>query len=357
MTTISDIYRGKVTDGSLRPDAGQEEAIGRFQALAEALAAKKRPKDLRGLYLWGGVGRGKSMLMDLFFDHVSLKKKRRVHFHAFMLEVHDFMHQRRSGRKASDRIDSDLIAFADHIAKDARLLCFDEFQVTDVADAMILGRLFTALFEKGVMVVATSNTAPDDLYRDGLQRDRFLPFIALLKEKQDIIHFDGAKDYRLDRLRGKDTYFWPADDDARKTIDGLFQKLTDGTELHNVTLSFKGRTLVIPRSGRGVARFTFDELCGKETSALDFIELARNYKTVILENIPKLGDDKRNETVRFITLIDTLYEHKAFLIASAAAMPDQLYHGRESAKTFPRTASRLMEMQGKEWLSSAGKTG
>lgn len=358
MTMLLLAYRNKIAHGVLMPDPGQEAVMARMQALADALAGKKpwlgRKTAVRGLYLWGGVGRGKSMLMDLFFEHAPVDKKRRVHFHSFMLELHDFMHQRRAARAKSDRIDSDLLAFAATVAEQARLLCFDEFFVRDVADAMILGRLFTALFDKGVTVVATSNIAPENLYKDGLQRELFLPFIALLQERTEVVHFDGLRDYRLDRLRGQHCYFWPADDDARRSIDDIFLKLTDGQPAQQAVHHFKGRVLTVPQAAHGVARFAFDDLCGRDTSALDFGELARHYKTVILENIPKLSDEKRNETIRFITLIDTLYENRLFLVASGATAPDGLYTGRENASAFARTASRLMEMQSRDWREKTG---
>ena len=359
MTTLLEVYRARVSRGDLNADPGQEAVVTRMQAIDDALAERRKPllkgrPYVRGLYLWGGVGRGKSMLMDLFFAHTAVARKRRVHFHAFMLELHDFMHRRRAARAKSDRIDSDLLAFAVHVAAEARLLCFDEFFVRDVADAMILGRLFTALFDKGVTVVATSNIAPDDLYRDGLQRDLFLPFIALLKERTQIVHVDGLRDYRLDRVRGRHSYFWPADQDAARAIDDIFAQLTDGKQPEKVVHYFKGRALAVPRAAHGVARFSFDDLCGSDTSALDFGELAARYKTVVVEGIPKLDDEKRNETIRFITLIDTLYENRLFLVASAAAPPERLYAGRESAGAFARTASRLMEMQSRDWREKTG---
>lgn len=357
MTAVMEKYRRRLADGLISPDPEQEAAALKLQDLADRLARpgkglrRKRPA-LRGLYLWGGVGRGKSMLMDLFFASVAGVKKRRVHFHAFMNEVHDFLHLRREAARQggdSQGVDGGLLAFADHVAKEARLLCFDEFFVNDVADAMILGRLFTALFERGVTVVATSNTAPDDLYRDGLQRDRFLPFIALLKEKTDVVAFAGPRDYRREKMRGLDTYFWPADADAAQRLDAVFAVLADGQKPAPAVHAFKGRSLDVPVAALSVARFDFADLCGRPTSALDFAELARHYKAVMLENIPVMDDGRRNEVVRFITLIDVLYENRVCLIASAAAAPDRLYTGTEQARAFARTSSRLVEMQSREW--------
>lgn len=358
MAILIKSYNQKLSQGLIAPDSAQASVVEKLQVLVDDLSVKKplfgKKKNIRGIYLWGGVGRGKSMLMDLFFESLPVKNKRRVHFHAFMLEAHDFMHQRRQSQDKRERIDSDILAFSAKVAQEASVLCFDEFHVHDVADAMILGRLFTALFARGVTVVATSNIAPDDLYKDGLQRDRFLPFIALLKEKMEAVHFDGQRDYRLDRVRGLDIYFSPADASARKNIDDIFSRLTDGQQVEKIAHSFKGRTLTVPIAARGVARFDFADLCGQATSALDFIEIAGNYRTVIVENIPKLNDEQRNEVVRFVTLIDTLYESKVFLIASGQAAPDRLYTGRENAGAFARTASRLMEMQSKDWLNRVG---
>jgi cell division protein ZapE len=291
------------------------------------------------------------MVMDLFFANVPVEKKRRVHFHAFMLEVHDFLHDARKARAggASESIDGDLIACADRIAAETQLLCFDEFQVKDVADAMILGRLFTALFARGVVFVMTSNIEPDDLYAGGLQRDRFLPFIALLKKKLNIFHFPGEKDYRLNTLREGQLYFWPHDEDAAREMDKILQVMADGREIEPVDISVKERIIHIPAAVREVASFTFEELCGQPKSALDYLELVKRFRVFIVRDVPKLDDNRRDATVRFITLIDTLYDNHARLVMSAAAAPDKLYKGEDNAQVFARTASRLIEMQSREY--------
>jgi cell division protein ZapE len=351
MSIIQEAYQQKLAAGSLQADADQLKAVQALDKLCRDLQAPHRffwqvkPK---GFYFYGGVGRGKSMVMDLFFAQAPVEKKRRVHFHAFMLEVHDFLHNARaSGVKES--IDGDLLACADKIASEARLLCFDEFQVKDVADAMILGRLFTALFARGVIFVITSNVAPDDLYADGLQRDRFLPFIALLKQKLNVLHFTGGKDYRLNTLRQGQLYFWPHDEDAARELDKILTKMADGKQVEPVDIIVKERAIHIPAAVRDVASFTFEDLCGQPKSALDYLELVKRFHVFIIRDVPKLTDNRRDATVRFITLIDTLYDHHAHLVISAAVAPDQLYRGEDNAAVFQRTASRLVEMQSKEY--------
>ena len=362
MKNIDALYEEKLAAGELQHDADQARAARELEKLRQALAKAKSPGLWRkmlgrgaaptapkGYYFHGGVGRGKSMLMDLFFGAVGIRKKRRVHFHAFMLEVHDFLHARRTARSAHDRIDSDLIACADKIAAEARLLCFDEFQVRDVADAMILGRLFTALFERGVVIVMTSNLAPDELYADGLQRDRFLPFIALLKRKLHVFHFSGDTDYRLNRLREGKLYFSPHDAEAARALDKIFKVIADGEEGAPQDIHVKGRVIHVPRAVREVAEFTFAELCEQPKSALDYLELVKRFRVFIVRDVPLLTDQRRDATTRFITLVDALYDHHARLVMSAAAPPGQLYRGEDNAKTFERTVSRLMEMQSREY--------
>lgn len=360
MMTLLKTYEEKIHSGVLTPDPAQQCAVEILAELSATLSTekksvkkllgKKTPPKIQGAYLYGGVGRGKSMVMDLFFAGVPLKEKRRVHFHAFMLEVHDFLHKRRNEKKIAGRIDDDLMAVADHIAKTAKLLCFDEFQVKDVADAMILGRLFTALFDRGVTVVMTSNIAPDDLYADGLQRDRFLPFIALLKERTRVFHFDGATDYRLHRIAGRKVYFWPHDEDAQKSLENIFESFADGRVAEPRDLTVKGRVIHVPLALREAAFFSFSDLCDEARSAVDYLELTRHFRVFVIADIPKMNDMKRNAVLRFITLIDTLYDNGARVVISAAAPPDQLYTGDEHAEVFRRTVSRLMEMQSKAYM-------
>ena len=365
------IYRAQVAEGTLTRDASQELAAEKLQSLHHALAryepgtgggwkarlgltgqAQEPPL---GLYLFGGVGRGKSMLMDLFFKLVEVPggRKRRVHFHAFMLEVHERLHAWRRDNREKDESDP-LPKIAADIAADTWLLCFDEFQVTNVADAMILGRLFEALFDLGVVVVATSNRPPDDLYLDGLQRQRFLPFIALLKEKLDILHLAGETDYRTIRLGDMDVYFIPPGAAAEGALDAAFHRLTEDeagerVAVGPVTLAVQGRELDVPCAARGTARFTFKELCGRPLGAADYLALAREFHTVILSTIPALGPENRDLAARFGTLIDALYEHRVKLVCSAAAAPNSLYPAGDQSFEFQRTASRLIEMQTTEY--------
>ena len=355
MTILSNLH-------DLKLDADQVRAVQALEKLRQALVQRRTPRAWlkilgktaaksapKGYYFHGGVGRGKSMLMDLFFNAVAPGKKRRVHFHAFMLEVHDFLHAQRTSGRARDRIDSDLLACADQIAAGAQLLCFDEFQVKDVADAMILGRLFTALFARGVVIVMTSNTAPDDLYADGLQRDRFLPFIDLLKKKLHVFHFSGDIDYRLNRLREGRVYFCPHDDAAERELERIFRVVSDGDAGEPLEIAVKGRVIHVPRAVREVAEFTFAELCEQPKSALDYLELVKRFRVFIVKDVPQLTDQKRDAAMRFVTLVDLLYDHQARLVMSAAAPPDQLYRGADHAGIFERTVSRLIEMQSREY--------
>ncbi|MGH7088079.1 MAG: cell division protein ZapE, partial [Stellaceae bacterium] len=297
-----------------------------------------------GLYIFGKVGRGKSLLMDMFFDCVEVRPKRRVHFYEFMQDVHGRIHRRRAEK-------GDPIApVAQELAAQATLLCFDEFQVTDIADAMILGRLFTALFAAGVVVVATSNRPPDELYKDGLQRERFLAFIALLKEKLDVLELEGVRDYRLERFVGRQVYFVPAGDRAYRALERAFADLTDNASARPQALTVQGRVLAVPRATKGVAWFGFDALCRAPLGPADYLALCRNYRTFIVEGIPRLGPDERNEAKRFSIFIDTLYEAHGNLIASADGPPREIYLGGDGVFEFERTVSRLLEMQSEDYI-------
>ncbi|MCB1592886.1 MAG: AFG1 family ATPase, partial [Alphaproteobacteria bacterium] len=297
-------------------------------------------------YLYGGVGRGKSMLMDLFYDCLpETLPKRRVHFHEFMIEVHDYIHTRRSEDVVNGAVDEALPSLGEIICRRSRVLCFDEFHVTDVADAMILGRLFRLLFERGVVVVATSNWPPDRLYEGGLQRERFLPFIALLKEKMEVVHLDSPTDYRERMLAGEGTYFTPLSRDSDQHMDKVFSALTGNADVHEEKLFVKGRRLPV-RTAKGVARFTFAQLCEQPLGAEDYLAIAKNFHTVLLEHVPVLRYDRRNEAKRLMNLIDALYDKRVRLVVSADAPPEKLYSGHDHGFEFQRTVSRLQEMQG-----------
>ncbi len=350
---VQDRYKKLVSKGELKSDPGQAAAVKRLQMLADALRAyrpgrwtifaKKAP---RGVYLWGDVGRGKSLLMDLFFDNAPLRVKRRVHFNAFMVETHARIHEAR-GRGESDPI----TPVAKRIAQEAVLLCFDEFQVTDIADAMVLGRLFDQLFELGVVVVATSNTPAQRLYEGGLNRQLFLPFIAMFEQKLDVIELRGAVDYRRLRMAGLDMYITPLGPAADAKMDAAWLRLTDSKRGEPATLSVLGRKLVVPQAAKHVARFTFADLCAKPLAAPDYLALAQAFHTVLIDGIPMMTPDMRNEARRFTLLIDTLYDEGVKLICSAAAPPDGLFTEGDGADSFRRTASRLTEMQSSDYLS------
>lgn len=354
-------YRAAVEAGQLKSDPAQAESVARLDALAHQLAdyasgrsrgflgfARKKPVP-RGLYIWGPVGRGKSMLMDLFFEHAVLEPKRRVHFHAFMQETHAAIREMRAAEPGDP-----IPKIAKRIAREARLLCFDEFQVTDIADAMLLGRLFETLFEENVVIVSTSNRPPDDLYKDGINRQLFLPFIALLKEKLDIHRLAGPVDYRLDRIKGLPVYLTPIDDAARAALDQAWDHLTDHAPGEPLDVSVVGRTLTLPRFAHGVARASFADLCSQPLGPPDFLAIAQTVETLILDAIPILTPARRNEAKRLVTLIDALYEAKRRFICSAEAPPEQLYQTGDGSFEFERTVSRLMEMQSASYLEAAG---
>lgn len=363
MTAVLDHYHALIAAGELRPDPDQLAAAQRLNALAKELAAAPKKNGFisrllgkagpppRGLYIWGSVGRGKSMLMDLFHDSVDFESKRRVHFHEFMLEVHDRLRTERQ-KEAGDPIPP----VVDAIASEARLLCFDEMVVNNTADAMILSRLFTGLIDRGVIVVTTSNRPPKDLYKDGLNREHFLPFIALIEARLDVLSLNGPTDYRLDRLGGFPTYYTPNGSAATEAVSRAFFRLTDyppedRAHVPTETITVPGgRSLFVPKSLKGVAVFSFKRLCAQPLGTADFLAIARRYHTVIIVGVPVMGPEKRNEATRFKTLIDALYEYKVKLLIAADAEPMALHQGGDGAFEFERTASRLMEMQSAEYM-------
>ena len=363
------VYERLLENGDIQPDPSQALAVEKLQGLHEGLGRysaqmgkqgwmtrlslgrnKKAPPP--GLYLWGGVGRGKSMLMDLFFDVSTVEDRKRVHFHAFMQEVHKRMHNFHEAVKAGKVSESTdpLVALSRVITDQAWILCFDEFHVTDIADAMILGRLFEALFEAGVVVVATSNRHPTDLYKDGLQREAFLPFIDMLGEKLDVLELDAGIDYRLDRLKTMEVFLTPVNAETDARLEQDFQSLSIGGRPEPVTLNVQGREIEIPKVAEGVAMVDFADLCEKPLGAGDYLAIAECFHTLLLRGIPKLGPEKRNEAKRFVTLIDALYESKVNLICSAEAPPEELYTEGDGAFEFERTVSRLMEMQSEDYM-------
>ena len=354
MTSVLAAYRDRLAAGDLAPDAAQEAVAERFDALAEDIArwrpdawlGKTAPP--RGLYIWGPVGRGKSMLLDLFFETASVKKKRRVHFHEFMLARHAFLRDARARGVGQDQL---IAEAAKDVASDARLLCFDEIQVTDIADAMILGRLFERLFAEDVVIVATSNRVPDDLYKNGLNRQLFTPFIGMLKQQLDVIELSGTHDYRLRQLMAAPVWYAPLGPAADEKMDQAWRRLTAGAAPQAVTLDVGGRVLRVHREAAGVARFTFEELCNRPLGAADYLEIAERFHTVLLENILRLSPSKREEAARFRTLVDALYEAKVKLVASAEAEPQALYPEGDQSFEFERTASRLMEMRSETYLA------
>lgn len=365
---VLESYRALVAAGELKPDSEQETAARRLDQLATELAqqvperrggllsrlfGRDEPKPApRGLYIWGAVGRGKSMLMDLFFAQASVSPKRRVHFHAFMLEIHERIH---AHRQASG--EDPIPAVARQVAAESRLLAFDEMQVTNVADAMIVSRLFTAIMAEGVTVVATSNRPPRDLYKDGLNRQLFLPFIDLLEARLDVLTLNGPTDYRLERLAGMPTYYVPNGPEVTAKLSEAFFRLTDypvedRAHVPSETIAVAGgRSLFVPKSLKGVAVFSFKRLCGQPLGAADYLAIAQHYHTVILVGVPVMGPERRNEAARFVTLIDTLYEYKVKLLMAADAPPPQLYTSGDGSFEFERTVSRLMEMQSADYLA------
>jgi cell division protein ZapE len=370
-------YRARLDSGELLTDPAQALAAERLQALWRRLRGyvphpqhssqvgffgrllNRRPQDdipedyPHGIYLVGEVGRGKSMLMDLFFATADVPRKRRIHFHAFMQEVHQRIHawRRQPERLADPGSDDPIPPLATAIAAEASLLCLDEFQINDIADAMILGRLFKALFARGVVVVATSNTAPNDLFAGQPGRDAFLPFIELIKQHLDVLLMGGSRDWRRQRLRAGPTWHVPADDAARHALDRTFAELSTRAPAKAERLRVMGHTLAVPLAANGVARFDFDSLCRQALGPGDYGALATHYQALVLDGVPLLSPENHEAARRFITLVDELYEHRVKLVASAAAEPDELYAEGDGAAAFRRTASRLIEMQSQDYLA------
>ena len=362
--TLTEIYDARVAAGQLRPDPAQHAVLPKLDALRHWLEANanrrvglfaglfaKPVTPPAGLYLWGGVGRGKSMVMDLFIENTAIAQKRRVHFHAFMQEIHKGMH---AARKTG--VDDALAPVAEAVAREVRLLAFDEMQITDITDAMIVGRLFEKLMAAGVVIVTTSNRAPEELYKNGLNRALFLPFIAMMREKMQVMELESPNDYRQHRLAGAQVYFHPAGK-VKGEIQAIWDDLTGGAAGAPLILPVNGRSIDLPRFANGIGRATFWDLCSRPLGPGDFLAIAQAVRVLILEDIPQLSASNYNEAKRFVTLIDALYEAKVRLICSAADVPERLYLEGTGAFEFERTASRLREMQGAKWGSDAHPTG
>ncbi|MCY7280811.1 MAG: cell division protein ZapE [Sphingomonas bacterium] len=359
MPRVADAYAALVAAGELKADRDQQAAVVAIDRFAAKLAKSDKlikrllgtAKPPAGLYLWGGVGRGKSMLMDLAYDMIDIEPKRRTHFHAFMIEVHDRL---RSARVSE--VGDPVIAVAGDLADEVKLLAFDEMMVTNPADAMIMSRLFTALIEAGTAIITTSNRPPADLYRDGLNRILFLPFIALIEARLKVLPLNGPTDYRLDRLAGLDTWLVPNGPEATASLSTAFFRLTDYPVEDRANVPTEeldvggGRTMHVPKSLKGVAVFSFHKLCGEARGAADYLAIARRFHTVILVGIPVMTREMRNEASRFVTLIDQLYEHRVKLLAAADAEPAELYPAGDGVFEFQRTTSRLEEMQSAAYL-------
>jgi len=365
LSPLQTTFNVRLAQGLIRPDPAQAAglaALVRLEAdLADPgslLARFRKPESRRGVYLWGPVGRGKSMLMDLFFETVPIRSKRRTHFHVFMGEIHRRIGAWRKGDTAARKAqfgqhkgDDPIPPVADLVASEAQLICFDEFQVTDIADAMILGRLFDALFARGVTLVATSNREPDALYRDGINRQLFLPFIETLKSRVEVVKVAGVHDYRLDRLRATGTWFSPNDPDNQRTFAALWMDMLGGEDEVGETLEVLGRKIYLPHAAGGLLRASFSSLCSVALGPNDYVALAGRFHTVFLEDLPKLTANRREEARRLVTLIDELYEARTKLIVLAEADPTKLYPEGDGAFEFERTASRLQEMRSADWLA------
>lgn len=369
MTSPLTAYDAMVHDGTLIADPAQRQAAVALDQLAKKLDGYepgrrrlfgRRVTPPRGLYLWGGVGAGKSLLMDLFFEQISVKAKTRIHFHAFMQRIHRFIaewrqmndaeRRRHPARLKSARLDDPVPHAANDVFAESHLLCFDEFQVTDITDAMLLGRLFGTLFELGAVVVATSNRHPGDLYKDGINRELFLPSIDLLKTRLQVIEIVAQKDYRLDQLEGDQVYFTPLGQETTAKLDDLFRRMTAKGKVTPMQIDVGNRLLEIPCASRGVARGSFSHWTSDKFGPGDYLTLAASFPVVFMDNIPRLSPERRNEAKRFVTFIDALYEANAMLICSAAAAPDDLYPSGDGSFEFQRTASRLHEMRSRDYL-------
>ena len=363
-------YEAQVASGEIERDPAQQAVLGELAALQVRLAehrltrkssslgwlfgAREKIAPIKGVYIFGEVGRGKTMLMDLFFETTTrVRRKRRVHFHEFMADVHERVHAFREKDKAGTAKDNPVQLAAAAIAEESWLLCFDEFHVTDIADAMIIGRLFTRLFELGVVVVATSNVEPADLYRDGLNRALFMPFIALMEQHMEVVRLDARTDYRLEKLSIASVWYAPADEEAYAALDMAWERLTGTFQGAPHDIALKGRVIHVPQAAMGVARFSFHQLCEQPLGAIDYLRIAHEFHTLLIDRIPVMDYDRRNHAKRFIILIDTLYDNAVKLVASADAEPEQLYVASDGfeAREFARTASRLMEMRAESYLA------
>jgi cell division protein ZapE len=370
-SSVTARYAASIADGQVERDDAQLAVVDQLVRLETRIAEhrlvrkssslgwrfggrEKKQTRIKGLYIYGDVGRGKTMLMDLFFEASPVQRKRRAHFHEFMIDVHERVHAFRQQLKQGEHAGADPIELtAAELAQEAWLLCFDEFHITDIADAMILGRLFAQLFERGVILVATSNVAPVELYKEGLNRALFVPFIDMLERHMEIVRLDARTDFRLEKLAGMQVWYAPADAAADAALDEAWRQLARGHHGEAVELALKGRAVRVPRAALGVARFSFHDLCEQPLAASDYLRIAREYHTMILDRVPVMGLETRNAAKRFIILIDTLYDLNVKLIASAEAEPEGLYRGDEGfeAQEFRRTASRLMEMRSQPYLA------
>ena len=369
---VSDRLEALVASGELKPDQAQRAMAVRFDRLLAELHAQRparkssalgwlfasrKPETVsapKGLYIFGGVGRGKTMLMDMFFEQARVKRKRRAHFHEFMADVHDRIHKHRQKLKAGETKQADPVPpVAESLIEEARLLCFDEFSVTDIADAMILSRLFSELFRRDCILVATSNVEPDNLYKDGLNRGLFLPFVDLLKQYVEIVPLDSLTDYRLEKDSGLPVFRYPQGPEADMAMEAAWRRETAGKTVAPATISFRGRKIAVPQAAGRIARFSFSDLCERPLGAADYLEILAHYDTLFVDHVPLLGAEKRNETKRFINLVDTIYDHRARLFASAAAAPESLLVTRKGTEgfEFDRTVSRLIEIRSTEYLA------